>query len=548
MMKSSDQKLINPLLLKIHTRQIKDLLSAFPMLHAAEGTQFISLWKYLETRPQRFFSKGAFQAFLDKLIELDREHEDVLFQVLDDYNAQINNSYRHVNEICAFDWHDEQVQSRNDYEKLIFIDQDVHPAYLRLTEAVFRPLLQIVAHFSRLGRGKSVEDLDLYQIVQELEFTNFQSVLSPYDHLMRNSIAHGGVTYSADHIIYEDKRGNRQELYSYHIIRKFDDLLDVCNGLLLAFSVFIFTRKDDRYRLPANLLIEELKAETTTPYWEISGCLPSTQINGTQLIIYVRINTMDEHKVNFSLFQTAIMVEKIAPGYDRYFFYLGSEKCWPGFAAFDGSRLAEHRVKNRQLDQYSDVLEDNLLFFVPKLRFPRILKKLETLWLSYKVHKASIASDIRRQLGWINVDVRNTEIHRNAWGIVLKADVVIAREVGIVDQKLIKRNCNKVVKKALKEARANLSFFNVCRYLPLGFCRIHIYRRDYRARRLSGFGLGGDLICTVQVQRIRRIKSPDIVGATVEVAGRYRIAWNRSWLEEVDRYTNDTSSEVDSDD
>ena len=301
-MKSSDQKLINPLLLELHAQQIKELLSVFPMLHAAEGTQFISLWKYLETRPQRFFSADAFQVFLDKLIKLDREHKDVLFQVLDDYNAQINNAYRHVNEICAFDWHDEQVQSRDNYERLIFIDQDVHPAYLRLTEAVFRPLLQIVAHFSRLDRGKGVEDLDLYQIVQELESTNFRSVLSPYDHLMRNGIAHGGVTYSADHVIYEDKRGNRQELDNYHIIRKFDDLLDVCNGLLLAFSIFILTRKDDRYRLPVNLLIEELRAETRTPYWEVAGCLPSTQINGTQLIIYARINTMDERKVKFLSF------------------------------------------------------------------------------------------------------------------------------------------------------------------------------------------------------------------------------------------------------
>ena len=547
-MKSGDQKLINPLLLKLHTQRIKELLSVFPMLHATEDTQFISLWKYLETRPQRFFSTDTFQMFLDKLIELDREHKDALFQLLDEHNAQINNAYRHVNEICAFDWHDEQVRSRDNYGRLVFIDQDLHSAYLRLAEAVFRPLLRIVAHFSRLDRGKSVEDLDLYQIVQELESTNFRSVLSPYDHLMRNGIAHGGVIYSADSVIYEDKKGNRQELDNYRIIRKFDDLLDVCNGLLLAFSIFIFTRKDDRYRLPVNLLIEELRAETKTPYWEVDGCLPSTQINGTQLIIYARINTMDERKVNFSLFQTAIMVEKIAPGYDRYFFSLRSEKHLPGFAAFDGGRLAEHRVKNSQLDQYGDVLEDNLLFFVPKLHLPRILKKVETLWLSYKIHKPSIASDIRQQLGWINVDVRNTEIHRNAWGVVLNADVVIAREVGIVDQRLIKRSCRRVVKKALKEARGKLSFLNVCRYLPLGFCRISVYQRDYRARRLSGFGLGTDLICTVQVQRIRRIKSPDIAGATVEVAARYRIAWNRSWLEEVDRCTNDMSSEIDSSD
>ena len=546
-MRFSNQKLTHPLLVNLHSRQIKELLSVFPMLRAARERQYISLWKYLGERPQRFFSIDAFQFFLDQLIELDREQKDALSQLLNKHNAQLNNAYRHVNEICALDWHDGQVRSKAHYGQLIFIDQDVHPAYLRLAEAVFRPLLQIVAHFSRLNRGKSGEDMNLYHIVQELNSAGFESVLSPYDHLMRNGIAHGGVTYSAHGVIYEDKKGNRNELKSQYVIRKFDDLLDVCNALLLAFSIFILTRKDDCYQLPANLLIEELRAETKTPYWEIDGCLPSAQVNGTQLITYASVNTtIDERKILFSLFQTAIMAEKIAPGYDRYFFSLRCKKHLPGFAAFDGSKLAEHRVNDSQLDQYVGVLEDERLLFVPKLRLPQVLKKLENLWLSYKINKPMIVSGFRQQLGWIsvNIEVRNVEIERKAWGAFLNADVVITREDGNVDQRLVKRNCRKVVKKALKKARGKLSLLNSCRYLPLGFCKISVYQRDYRARRLSGFGLGMDLICTLKVRRMGRIKSPDIMGATIEVSHRYRIAWNRSWLEEIDRYNNDASSSL----
>ena len=48
----------------------------------------------------------------------------------------------------------------------------------------------------------------------------------------------------------------------------------------------------------------------------------------------------------------------------------------------------------------------------------------------------------------------------------------------------------------------------------------------------SGFGLGRNLVCTIQVKRIQRIRSPDIMGSTVEQLGGYRIAWNRAWLEE----------------
>ena len=91
---------------------------------------------------------------------------------------------------------------------------------------------------------------------------------------MRNGIAHGGVTYSSDLIQYQDKKGNRKQLDTYEIIRRFDNLLDVCNGLLLAFSIFMLTRDDERYELPTNLLVDELMAATTTPYWSVVGCLP----------------------------------------------------------------------------------------------------------------------------------------------------------------------------------------------------------------------------------------------------------------------------------
>jgi hypothetical protein len=62
-----------------------------------------------------------------------------------------------------------------------------------------------------------------------------------------------------------------------------------------------------------------------------------------------------------------------------------------------------------------------------------------------------------------------------------------------------------------------------------------VYRKDYRARRLKSFGLGSDLVCTVRFQRMSRIRSPDILGSTVESAGRWRVAWNKSWLDSLVR-------------
>ena len=77
----------------------------------------------------------------------------------------------------------------------------------------------------------------------------------------------------------------------------------------------------------------------------------------------------------------------------------------------------------------------------------------------------------------------------------------------------------------------NASLLPYTTYLPLAFLQVNIYRRDYRRRRLGEIGLGKDLICTLRFQRMRRIKSPDIIGATVHVTGKWRIAWNRAWLQ-----------------
>ena len=531
-MNSVDPNLFNPLLQEAHARQLSELIGAFPALHAANDSQFLSLWKYLDACPQQFFSTDAYKTYLDNLLQLHASRKKELVSLMHDHRAYLDNAYRHADEICAQAWHDIEISVHDDYGRLIFIDQELHPAYLRLTEGVFKPLLHIPAHFSRLDRGKGTDGLDLRQIVQELTSTNFGRILDPYDHLMRNGIAHGGITYSSDLIRYEDKKGNRKQLDIYTIIRNFDNLLDVCNGLLLAFSIFMLTRNDKLYKLPTNLLIEELRAATRTPYWSVVGCLPVPDANRSQLVAHVQLDTLDRQKVQLSLFHSAIMLEKLAPGYERYFFSFRSKKCWPGFAAFDGHKLTTLRKSKSPLEGYSDVLEDDLLFFVPRFPLPRLFAMFESLWLTYKMHRPLISHEVREVLGSPDFIVRSSTIHRNGWGIVLRAHVVVGSKIENLDQDLVRRNCEKIVRKGARIGRAKLSFLNICKYLPLGFCRIHVYRKDYRVRQLLSFGLANDLICTIQVQRIRRIRSPDILGSTIETRDPYRIAWNRSWLED----------------
>jgi hypothetical protein len=90
-------------------------------------------------------------------------------------------------------------------------------------------------------------------------------------------------------------------------------------------------------------------------------------------------------------------------------------------------------------------------------------------------------------------------------------------------------------KKSFARSSPQQAYYSILRYLPLGYARVNIFQKDYRRRRLVNFGLAEDLIGTVQIKRIRRIKAPDIFGSTVEKCGRVRIAWNHRWLEKADQ-------------
>ena len=92
-------------------------------------------------------------------------------------------------------------------------------------------------------------------------------------------------------------------------------MLDICNAMSLAISIFFIHKQHNNYQLPQQLLLDELKAETNSPWWKVEGCTPSKYEELNQLIIYVTPATYDFGKVQLSAFQTGVLAEQFAPGY-----------------------------------------------------------------------------------------------------------------------------------------------------------------------------------------------------------------------------------------
>ena len=86
--------------------------------------------------------------------------------------------------------------------------------------------------------------------------------------------------------------------------------------------------------------------------------------------------------------------------------------------------------------------------------------------------------------------------------------------------------CKKIVNKAIKKAKATVKGPRYLKYAKVGYIRIKVFVKDFRRRRFANSGLIPELACTVGYQRLKRIKTPDITGGTVEYINNIKVVWN----------------------
>jgi len=489
----------------------------------------VSLYKYISNEPEKFYCKRTFLA-QSKFLN-DQNNIDQILVFLDSNNSKFDHALKSLDEVNKKSWHDSSVTS-DEYDFFRFCESEVNPAYLTLTEGVYGVLIHMNAFISRIHRGKSTDGLDIYNRVEEIKKTYLEFISECYCNTTRNSIAHGDVKYTHRDIEFKDKNSIvKNSPWAY--INRFDILLDICNGLAIAYKKFFFCNISTM-KIPKQVFLEELYEQTKAPWWKIEGCLDSEAISDkSQLVIFVSPTTRDFNKINASSIWTAILAESYAPGYDRYFLSLRAPFAHSGFAAFDGNILLDRR-KNQVSDYegYAGVLENNVVFWIPFITIPHIFYRLQNYYLAFNLHRIMNDLTNTRKEG-ISISVRNAKIHRNGWRVVLDADIVFESNSKI-SSSYVKKNGPKLISISINEARKRCKWYSIIKYLPLGFARISLMEGDYRSRVLKGFGLRKELIGTLQVQTISRIRTPDIYGATIEYDGKIKYAWNKAWIEEYD--------------
>ncbi len=522
---------------EVNSRLRKRVLHAFPNLSSIGHDNYLALAKYLDGTPERFYSRESLRTYTDILEKEFSRNPARLIDIFNRFAEDIDRAMLTLNEIGREDWHDTDIE-QEEYAFMRLCDQSLHPAYLKLSEGVLHRFISPIATCLRLERGKSTNDLwKLSVCIDELKRAAYSPVVAHCDSIVRNSIAHGRITYRQKEVVYFDQNGKSQTLSDRNVIEMVDGLVDTCHGCGLALKRFYLKHLGGEIQIPRHVMLEELQANTETPWWHIEGCLVSELAGKPQLVIYACPKSRDYNKVMYMCIYSGILAEYFAPGFDRYMVSLRSPIAWPGWAALDGKKLRTIRKCSgpRSMKEYKDVVENNLLFYKSNISLPKFLCKLETLLVSFRLHMPLAFDEFRKHLNQIPVTARQAKIHRNGWRTVVTGSVFVNIVNADDPQQAVKKARKRIIKAARKLARKNTKFSSLAKYLPVGYARIAVFKKDRRHRQLNGLGL--DLVCTVQIQSISRIEAPDISGSTIENVGSYRIAWNKTWLDSLSATT-----------
>ncbi|NOQ27884.1 MAG: hypothetical protein GQ564_21185 [Bacteroidales bacterium] len=490
----------------------------------------LSLIQYLDNMPNKFFSESAYHTYLDFLNEVPSND---IVSLLNECENSISHSLRILNEVNDLEFHD-TYYPEDDLYLIDFIDKKIHYNYLKILETTFYNLIYLPSVHSRRTRGKSVEKLDLYNCIEELKNGDFYFLKKHYNNTIRNGIAHGKVQVRDNQFVYTDKKLNQETITIKRIVRLFDDLIDCVNGFVLALRVFYLSNINKSLRIPQILLIEELKYQADGPAWEIITSFEGSNIkNQQQLNLYIKNDFHDYNKVQYNAFRTAILTDHFTSRYNRIFINLKSSHSKfnsAGWVSFNGDKLRELNTKGaNRIEEYSGVMDENLLFFVPKRKFPRLFYILGTYKMIFKAIMKLHWRNYIRTVSPTSFIFRECRTHAKSRYIVVERSSFFTKES--TPQDLIRKQAPNLIRKAKKQAKKEYSRISFKRFLRVRYTKVFVYESNVRRRKFREGGLHSFLICIIHKNQTKQIKSPLPFG-TVEKFRNYEIIWNDNWNNE----------------
>jgi len=508
----------------------------FPELKRDPNEPSLQLANYLLVEPQKYYSRDAYREVRDWLMLCIRKPSGDFLNLLFHDTDRIDHAIREMREINRDPRHYEATPSSDVNLQQLCRDFAL-PGYFNLTEGVYSDLVEPISAAMTVKRGKNPDGImnHIYNATTSPSFASaMPATAAAFDSVVRNAIAHGGVRFAGPSVTFTDTKKSIEVLLG-SVIRLFDYTVDVCNALILAYSVALIANREALssigYRLPDELLIGEIIARTTTRAWSVTGCEKAAAIdNQSQLVVKVQDAVRAQIDFMFSLHKTAAWTQALLPGYARYLVQTSSPAgTLSGLYSFSGPRLDD--ANNGFQDSptpYADVIiQESCLPFVRHRDWPTPIHRV---WLMREAVRSQLARAHLLHYSEpksILLVIRNARAKRDhstvrLWGWGAPSFERSHDEVTTMVASQPEHVLGRLSRAALHVACPRLAVTVVPKYVCLD-----LFSRDLRIRELEASHLRPELVCQLEwADSGTLLPKVTLMGGRVERHGHVRITWN----------------------
>ncbi|CAM4404601.1 hypothetical protein [Flavobacterium terrigena] len=498
----------------------KSILERFPDLIKCDHDNFYSLSEYIYDSPSKFYNRDIHQvmdSFLEDIFTSKKDITD-FFKILNESSYEFNHAIKTLNTINKKDIHTELLPN-NDAELMYFFSDKIIYEYLKLNDVVLLGILKPIAFYLRVKNNKGTEKLDIYNCIETLKTVkDFNNLTKNYNNTLRNSIAHGGVTFESSRIKFKDKK-ETQEYYSWDFINKFDDLVDISNAIVLAYKKILFQYLDvlNGYNIsiPSSIMEIELRFKTSHYGWEIIHSYDNTISKGNQYNILIKTTLNSRKFMNFSAAYTAITLEKLLPKkYNNVFFQIKTKYKMPCWQSVDLEKLREF-YKGEKVN-----ITEGTMFFDEKI----LGEKRDYL----RINKSFIFGNLKNENKTINL--RYIKHHsKSNYNVIEKAGIYLDYESTNKEkiEEFIRNNTKKIISYVKKEKRKKHSSNLKQIILSDKYLQIYIYNKDYRKRTFYNKQKDENFIGMLHVNLTNKISNIVPMFGTKENNKNCLIIWNK---------------------
>ena len=523
----------NTSLLQEHRRRA---LALFPELETCGHEFYAFMSLYAREIPWKFFDRGTATNALRVLNEIRATDDRLLLSFFKDRHGEIEIALRSLDEINRATFHDRDWWALDPLDQIRDIRELIHPAYLQLCEAVLKTLPHPIAVFQRRKGGSKSETFKADERIDAAKQAGLGTFES-FDSVVRNAIAHGRVKFAKDSIEYRNigtPEENVPRKTSSETLRLFEDLLDICNGLAVAYRLLVLLDAkllfSESAPIPPALVFPEVQHQLNTVGWHVRDYFEYEYGNGERdLNLFVTSSYFDDHKTRLSVIRAATFASRFMPAFDRCYVRLERRGSIGGWGLFDTVKIRE-LLRRGVTDgpSYLAAAPDGGFIVFPWSRYFHVFGPLRLMGSIIEVLRTSwpvLRGQVQRP------EVRHVRtVSKKTYACVTATTVLHIDDLQTA-MNFVANNVRSLLREAVKAGWRQPETSRWLRWLPVGFVEVDVLRSDRRRRQLQSSGLDENLLCRIVRKTRGQIPITALHESVPQDYGDVKVFWNRAAIE-----------------